>query len=639
MQPTAGQRIEPEKKSADDIMSTQSQKGLLRLVTCGSVDDGKSTLIGRLLYDSEQLYEDQLAVLRHDSRGRPTFGGTLDFSLLVDGLQAEREQSITIDVAYRYFETASRKFILADSPGHEQYTRNMVTAASKADLAILLVDARKGILLQTRRHAYICSLLGIRHFCVVVNKMDTVDYDRRVFEGIHAKIITVLETIGAIGIQVLPISAVEGDNVARRSDAMPWYTGPSLIEHLEAVDIAAGIANAAESQPFRLPVQRVNRPFDDFRGFSGVVASGVISPGDTVRVARSGMEGKVKRIVTFDGDRDDARSGDAVTVVLDRELDISRGDILAYPEAPPYVADQFRATLIWMAEDELLPGRSYLIRVGTAITSGSITKLRHKVDMNTLGEVAVRSLALNDLGSVNLATDSPVGFDAYTDNRRTGCFIMIDRHSGSTVGAGVIEYPLRRASNLAWQAFDVTRAARAAIKRQTPAIVWLTGLSGSGKSTIANLVERKLFADGRHVYVLDGDNVRHGLNRDLGFTDADRVENIRRVAQVARLMADAGLIVIVSFISPFRSERELARQIAEDIVFYEVFIDTPLSVCEARDPKGLYRKARSGEIMNFTGIHSNYQPPRAPELRIETTAIAPEDAADLVVDLLKRSTR
>jgi len=615
--------------AADAILAARAQKSLLRLVTCGSVDDGKSTLIGRLLYDSRVLYEDQLAALRQDSRNRPVDDGELDYSLLVDGLQAEREQGITIDVAYRFFSTARRKLIVADAPGHEQYTRNMVTAASGADMAVILVDARKGVLVQTRRHAVICQLMGIRHHCVVVNKMDTVGYDRGTFEAIRADVEALFARLALAPPGVVPISALKGDNVLRRSARMPWYGGATLAEHLEAVEVEA---DAAAAGPFRMPVQWVNRPFDGFRGFAGTITSGRVAPGDAVRIARSGLEARVVRIVTFDGDLEAASAGAAVTLVLDREVDVSRGDMLMAPEAPAFVADQFRGKLVWMADEPLMPGRPYLFRVGTAVVPGSVTDIRHRIDVTTLAEEAARTLALNELGRVNVATAMPVAFDAYADNRINGAFIIIDRHSAATVGAGVIEHPLRRATNVAWQRFDVTAEARAALKGQRPCIVWFTGLSGSGKSTIANLLEKRLYADGRHVYVLDGDNVRHGLNRDLGFTDADRVENIRRVAEVARLMADAGLIVIVSFISPFRDERELARDIAREVPFLEVFVDTPLAVCEARDPKGLYRKARSGKIKNFTGIDSAYEPPLAPELRIDTTAIEPEEAARVLAE-------
>jgi bifunctional enzyme CysN/CysC len=613
------------------MIRADARKSLLRLITCGSVDDGKSTLIGRLLYDSQLLYEDQLAALRQESRNRPVGEEQLDFSLLVDGLQAEREQGITIDVAYRFFATAARKFIVADTPGHEQYTRNMATGASCADLAIILIDARKGILIQTRRHLHICDLMGIRHYCVVVNKMDAVGYERTAFETIRDDIVALLGKVSVDSAVVIPISALNGDFVATRSERMPWYEGPTLIEHLEKVEVTS---KGEAEKPFRMPVQWVNRPFDDFRGFAGTVASGKLVPGQFVRVARSGVEAHVVRIVTFDGDRQVAAAGDAVTIVLDREVDISRGDMLVTPQAPCFFADQFRAKLVWMSEHELVPGRSYLIRVGTTIVPSVVTDIKHRIDVDTLVEAAARTLRLNDLGRVNMATDRPVAFDAFADNRETGSIIVVDRHTAATVGAGVIEHPLSRATNIAWQGYDITSAARAEIKRQKPCIVWFTGLSGSGKSTIANLLEKKLYADGRHVYVLDGDNVRHGLNRDLGFTEADRVENIRRVAEVAHLMADAGLIVIVSFISPFRDDRELAREVARSAPFIEVFIDTPLSVCEARDPKGLYRKARSGTIKNFTGIDSEYQAPLAPELRIDTTATDAEAAAVEVAEFV-----
>ena len=630
---TAARSAVAAEEAVHRILEADKARGLLRFITCGSVDDGKSTLIGRLLYDSELIYEDQLAALVDESRNRPVTDDGLDFSLLVDGLQAEREQGITIDVAYRFFSTGKRKFIVADTPGHEQYTRNMATGASTADLAVILIDARKGVLTQTRRHAFIATLLGIRHLAVVVNKMDLIDHDQAAFDAISADMRAFCEQIGATDPVVIPVSALRGENVTKAASTMPWYEGPTLLDHLETVEIEQ---QDMEARPFRMPVQWVNRPFDDFRGFAGTIASGRIKPGDPVMVVGSRQIAHVARIATFDGDLREAGPDDAVTLVLDREIDVSRGDMLAEPDHPPHLADQFQAKIVWIDEKPLMPGRSYLIRVGSDVRPASVTDLRHAIDVNTLDQIAVKTLSLNELGVVNVAADAPLAFDAYADCRDTGGFVLIDRTSAATVAAGMIDYPLRRATNIQWQAFDIDRDKRAELKRQAPSVVWFTGLSGAGKSTIANLVEKKLFAEGKHVYVLDGDNVRHGLNKDLGFTDADRVENIRRVGEVARLMADAGLIVLVSFISPFRSERRLAREIAADIPFIEVHVDTPLAVCEARDPKGLYAKARSGEIKNFTGIDSDYEPPENPELRVDTTTMTPEDAATRIADMIER---
>ncbi|WP_432807413.1 sulfate adenylyltransferase subunit CysN [Rhodoligotrophos ferricapiens] len=621
------------------VLAAEDQKGLLRFITCGSVDDGKSTLIGRLLYDAELVLEDHLATLANESVNRAVTEDGFDFSLLVDGLQAEREQGITIDVAYRFFATDKRKFIVADTPGHEQYTRNMVTGASNAELAVILVDARKGMLTQTRRHAYICALLGIRDVVVAVNKMDLVGYSAEVFTTIEDEFLAFARSVGLPNVRLIPVSALKGDNIARQSREMAWYDGPTLLEHLETVTVDDERKRAA-TQPLRFPVQWVNRPDLDFRGFSGTIASGLLHVGDAVRVARSGRESTVKRIVTFDGDLATAKAGDAVTIELADQIDISRGDILvpttADDAAAPAVADQFQAHLVWMAEEEMIRGRSYLVQIGHDRVPGSITELKYRVDVNTLDRAAAKTLALNGVGVANLAVDRAVVFDPYNVNRTTGSFILIDRITGMTVGAGMIDFPLRRATNIAWQSFDIDRAARAAQKRQSPAILWFTGLSGSGKSTIANVVERQLFAEGRHLYVLDGDNVRHGLNKDLGFTDADRVENIRRVAEVARLMADAGLMVLVSFISPFRRERQMAREIAGDIPFIEVYVDTPLEVCEARDPKGLYEKARAGAIANFTGIDSPYEPPESPEIVIHGGSGTPEHHAQAVISFLER---
>jgi bifunctional enzyme CysN/CysC len=615
-------------QAAHRILETEARKDLIRFITCGSVDDGKSTLIGRLLYDSQMIYEDQLAALVTESQNRPVTEGGLDFSLLVDGLQAEREQGITIDVAYRFFSSGGRKFIVADTPGHEQYTRNMATGASSADLAVILMDARKGVLTQTRRHAFIATLLGIRSLAVVINKMDLVDYDQARFDALSADFRAFADRIGAPSVTIIPISALKGENVARRSEAMGWYTGPTLLEHLETAPVERV---AARTLPLRFPVQWVNRPFDDFRGFAGTLASGQMKPGDTVRVMRSGQEAAVARLVTFDGDQTMAVAGDAITVVLDREIDISRGDVLVPPTAPTHQVNQFQAKLIWMSDSALMAGRSHELRLGTQTLTASVTDVKYAIDVNTLDHTATKTLTLNQLGVVNVATDLPVSFDAYADNRTMGSFILVDRVTGETLGAGMIDHPLSRAANVQWQGFDVDRAARARQLRQEPAIVWLTGLSGSGKSTIANIVEKRLYALGRASYVLDGDNVRHGLNKDLGFTDADRVENIRRVAEVARLMADAGLIVLVSFISPFRAERDMARRVAGDIAFHEVFVSTSLDTCEARDPKGLYAKARRGEIRNFTGLSSPYEAPLKPDLTLDTTELTAEAAAELVL--------
>ncbi|MEI9889091.1 MAG: sulfate adenylyltransferase subunit CysN [Rhizomicrobium sp.] len=615
------------------FLAAQEKKSLLRFLTCGSVDDGKSTLIGRLLYDSKLLFEDHLATLEKDSKKHGTTGGDIDFALLVDGLEAEREQGITIDVAYRFFATDKRKFIVADTPGHEQYTRNMATGASNSDLAVILIDARKGVLIQTRRHAYIASLLGIRHVVLAVNKIDLVGYSQKAFDAIVGEFSAFAEKLGFASIMPIPISARFGDNVITASENLPWYVGPALLEHLEIVDVETGLA----AKPFRFPVQWVNRPNLDFRGFSGTVVGGRVRAGDTVAVAKSGKTSTVKRIVTMDGDLDEAAAGAAVTLVLADEIDISRGDVLSAPTARPDVSEQFAAHLLWMAEDELLPGRQYLMKLGTATVPVQITALKHKIDVNTLDQHAAKTLQLNEVGYGNFSTSQPVAFDAYRDNRDMGGFILIDRFSNATVGAGMIDFGLRRATNVHWQALDVDKRARAEQKGQKPAVLWFTGLSGSGKSTIANLVEKALLAEGRHTYLLDGDNVRHGLNRDLGFTDADRVENIRRVGEVAKLFVDAGLIVLTSFISPFRSERRMARELVGAAEFIEIYIDTPIEVCIQRDPKGLYQKAKAGEIKNFTGISSPYEAPQSAELRIETvTGDAATHAAAIVRYLRER---
>jgi len=612
-------------------LAEQERKSLLRFLTCGSVDDGKSTLIGRLLYDSKLLFEDHLAALKKDSKKHGTTGGDIDFALLVDGLEAEREQGITIDVAYRFFATDRRKFIVADTPGHEQYTRNMATGASNSELAVILVDARKGILTQTRRHSYIASLLGIRHVVLAVNKIDLVGFSRAVFEGIVAEFCEFAQKLNFASLVSIPISARFGDNVIVKSENTGWYNGPTLLEHLELVDVETELAK----KPFRMYVQWVNRPNLDFRGFSGTVASGCIRPGERIVVAQSGRLACVSRIVTMDGDLDEAQPGEAVTLTLDREIDVSRGDLLCDASARPEVSDQFAAHLIWMSEDELLPGRQYLVKIGTRTLPASVTELKHKVDVNTLEHMAAKTLALNEVGYCNFSAAQPAAFDPYTDNRDTGAFILIDRFTNATVAAGMIDFGLRRATNVHWQALDVNKDSRAEAKNQRPAVLWFTGLSGSGKSTIANLVERTLFAEGRHTYLLDGDNVRHGLNRDLGFTDADRVENIRRVAEAARLFVDAGLIVLVSFISPFRSERRMARDMLRPGEFIEVFVDTPIEVCMARDPKGLYQKARHGEIKHFTGIDSPYEMPDTAEIAVRTVGVEPAELAHQIVGYLK----
>ncbi len=621
----------PDVLIAADInayLAQHQRKSLLRFITCGSVDDGKSTLIGRLLYDSRAIFADQLAALEDDSKRVGTQGQNIDFALLVDGLAAEREQGITIDVAYRFFATEKRKFIVADTPGHEQYTRNMVTGASTADAAVILIDARKGVLTQTRRHSFLVKLLRLRHVVLAVNKMDLVGYDQSVFDTIVADYRAFADAIGIEQFTAIPISGFAGDNVATPSAVMQWYSGPTLIEHLETVDVEA---EAAQTRPFRLPVQWVNRPDLDFRGFSGLIASGSVKSGDPVRILPSGRSTKVARIVTMDGDLDEAVAGQSVTLTLTDEVDCSRGDVIATVDDPPQVAEQFQATLVWMAETPLLPGRSYWLKLGTQTVSASVQEPRHAIDVNTLAELSVKTLGLNDIGVAEIYTDRALVFEPFSDGADLGGFILIDRGTNATVAAGMLNFALRRAQNVHWQAIDVTRAAHAAQKGQTPRLLWFTGLSGSGKSTIANLVEKKLYALGRHTFLLDGDNVRHGLNKDLGFTDADRVENIRRIGELAKLMTDAGLIVLTAFISPFRAEREMVRSmLPED--FVEIFIDTPLAEAEARDVKGLYAKARRGEIANFTGVSSPYEAPEQPDIRIDTTRESPEVAAERIVE-------
>ena len=613
------------------FLAEQEKKTLLRFLTCGSVDDGKSTLIGRLLYDTKLLFDDTLSALEKDSRKFGTTGEDMDFALLVDGLEAEREQGITIDVAYRFFATDKRKFIVADTPGHEQYTRNMATGASNADLAVILIDARKGVLTQTRRHAYIASLLGIQHIVLAVNKIDLVDYSQSVFDRIVAEFTAFAARLGFTSQVAIPLSARFGDNVISESARTPWYDGPLLLEHLESVDVDSALAG----KPFRLPVQWVNRPNLDFRGFAGTLASGCVRLGDAIAIARSGRLSKVSRIVTMDGDLDEAVAGDAMTLTLSDEVDISRGDVLCDPQARPDVSDQFAAHLLWMAEEELLPGRQYLLKLATSTVPATVSTLKHKVDVNTLDHLASKTLALNEVGYCNFSLSQPLAFDPYRDNRDMGGFILIDRFTNATVGAGMIDFGLRRATNVHWQALDVNKHARAGMKGQKATILWFTGLSGSGKSTIANLVEKTLVAEGRHTYLLDGDNVRHGLNRDLGFTDADRVENIRRVGETAKLFLDAGLIVLVSFISPFRSERRMARELVGAGEFIEVFVDTPLEVCMTRDPKGLYEKARAGAIKNFTGIDSPYEAPQGAEITLATVEAPAKAQAERILSYLR----
>jgi bifunctional enzyme CysN/CysC len=621
---------------AEDIeayLHAHEHKSLLRFITCGSVDDGKSTLIGRLLYDSKMIFEDQLATLEADSKKVGTQGGELDFALLVDGLAAEREQGITIDVAYRFFSTDKRKFIVADTPGHEQYTRNMVTGASTADLAVILIDARKGVLTQTRRHSYLVSLIGIKRVVLAINKMDLVGYDQDVFDRILEDYRAFGAKIGIEDFVAIPLSGLRGDNITAPSENTPWYQGPTLMGYLETVDVE----NEARHRPLRLPVQWVNRPNLDFRGFAGTIASGSVKQGERVRVLPSGRESTVTRIVTMDGDLDEAIAGQAITLTLADEIDISRGDVIARPDDLPGVADQFEAGVVWMSDDPMLPGRPYWLKIGTKQVSATITEPKYKVNVNTLEHLAAKKLDLNEIGVCNVSLDQPIAFDPYEQCRETGSFILIDRITNSTVGAGMLHFALRRSQNIHWQALDVNKKSRAAIKGQRPAVLWLTGLSGAGKSTIANMVEKQLLALGKHTYLLDGDNVRHGLNRDLGFTDADRVENIRRVAEVSKLMADAGLVVLVSFISPFRAERRLARGLFEPGEFHEVHIDTPLAVAEERDVKGLYKKARRGDLKNFTGIDSPYEPPEHPEIYLDTTRHSSEQSADAIVEYLRRA--
>jgi bifunctional enzyme CysN/CysC len=615
-------------ENIDAYLETHQHKTMLRFITCGSVDDGKSTLIGRLLYDSKMIFEDQLEALEADSKRVGTQGQEIDFALLVDGLAAEREQGITIDVAYRFFSTEKRKFIVADTPGHEQYTRNMVTGASTADLAVILIDARKGVLTQTRRHSYLVHMLGISRIVLAVNKMDLVGYDQATYDQIVEYYGHFARSIGITDFTAIPISGYKGDNITAPSENTPWYTGTALLPHLEVVDVDATVN---QSHPFRMPVQWVNRPNLDFRGFAGMIASGSVRPGDEIRVLPSGKTSTVSRIVSMEGDRDIAVAGESVTLTLAGEIDCSRGQVIVAAQAPLEVADQFETTIVWMDEVEMVPGRAYWLKIGAQMVSATVHEPKYEVNVNTQEHLASKTLDLNAIGIANVTTDREIPFAPYTESRDLGGFILIDKMSNKTVAAGLIHFALRRAANIHWQATDISREHHAAIKNQKPAVLWLTGLSGSGKSTIANVIEKKLARMNRHTFMLDGDNVRHGLNKDLGFTEADRVENIRRVGEVAKLMSDAGLIVITAFISPFRSERDMVRGMMQPGEFLEVFVDTPLSVAEERDVKGLYAKARAGQLKNFTGIDSPYESPENPELRIDTTQMTPDEAADLII--------
>ena len=605
---------------------------LLRFITCGSVDDGKSTLIGRLLFDTQKLADDQLAALEKDSKAHGTRGSELDYALLVDGLSAEREQGITIDVAYRYFTSAARSFIVADCPGHEQYTRNMVTGASTADLAVILLDATRGVLTQTRRHAFLCHLLGIRQFVLAVTKMDLVQYDEAVFRGHAGDFMALAETLGLESVTAVPVSGVNGDNVAGRSAAMPWFDGPTLAEALDAAE--AGVAD--DGAAFRMPVQGAVRPDRNFRGVTGLVAAGTVATGDAVRILPSGKLTRIARVLVGADDTEGAGGGQSVTLTFTEEVDCSRGDVVAAASDPPGVADQFEATVVWMDDEALLPGRAYWLKLGTQNVSATVQAPKYRIDVNNFEQLAAKTLELNEIGVAEVYTDRPIVFESYADNRTLGGFILVDKLTNATVGAGMIHFALRRAQNVHWQALDVSREAHARIKGQKPKVLWFTGLSGAGKSTIANLVEKKLHALGRHTFLLDGDNLRHGLNKDLGFTDADRIENIRRVGEVAKLMADAGLIVLTAFISPFRAERHMVRAMLPEGEFIEIFVDTPLAEAERRDAKGLYAKARAGELANFTGIDSPYETPEKPEVHIDTTATSAEAAAQEIVDLIER---
>lgn len=621
---------------AQDInayLKSHEEKSLLRFITCGSVDDGKSTLIGRMLYESKMIFEDQLASLEADSKKVGTQGDAMDFALLVDGLASEREQGITIDVAYRFFSTETRKFIVADTPGHEQYTRNMATGASTADLAIILIDARKGILTQTRRHSFIASSVGIRNVVLAVNKMDLVGYDQKIFNEIDVAYREFAASLGAeFNIMSIPMSALAGDNVVERGEHLEWYSGPTLMQHLEAVPID----EVDQALPFRLPVQWVNRPNLDFRGFCGQVAGGTIKPGDKIKVMPSAKESTVRSIVTMDGELDEAVAGQSITLTLNDEIDISRGDLICKSDQPAEIGNQFEAQVLWMADEKMFPGRTYMMKCGTTNAQATLATPKYKIDVNTMAHEAARNLELNEIGICNVSLDRYIPFDAYSENRETGSFVLIDKLTNATVGMGMLHFALRRSANVHWQATEVDKAGRSKLKSQKPCVLWFTGLSGSGKSTIANILEKKLLAAGHHTMLLDGDNVRHGLNKDLGFTDTDRVENVRRVAEVSSLMVEAGLITMVSFISPFRAERQMARAMVEDNEFFEIFVSTPLEVAEARDVKGLYKKARAGEIKNFTGIDSNYEVPENADIIVDTTSLSAENAADTILKELAR---
>ena len=612
----------------DAYLDLHQHKSLLRFITCGSVDDGKSTLIGRLLYDSKMIFEDQLATLEADSKRMGTQGQEIDFALLVDGLAAEREQGITIDVAYRFFATEKRKFIVADCPGHEQYTRNMVTGASTADLAVILIDARKGVLVQTRRHSYLARLLGIRNIVLAVNKMDLIGYEQAKYDAIVADYSAFAASIGITDFTAMPISGFKGDNITENSPNTPWYQGKPLMAHLETVALDN---EADQTKPLRMAVQWVNRPNLDFRGFSGQIATGTVHPGDAIRVLPSGKTSTISRIVTLGGDLDEAVAGQSVTLCFADEVDCSRGDVIAAADAPPEVSDQFESTIVWLADDALIPGRAYWLKLGTQMVSATVQAPKYTVNVNTMEHMAAKTLDLNAIGVAEIATDKPIVFEPYADNHMLGGFILIDKITNRTVGAGMLHFSLRRAQNVHWQATDTGREAHAALKNQKARVLWFTGLSGSGKSTIANEVEKTLNLMNRHTFLLDGDNVRHGLNKDLGFTEADRIENIRRVGEVAKLMADAGLIVLTAFISPFRAERDMVRSMLPEDEFIEIFVDTPLDVAEARDVKGLYKKARAGQLKNFTGIDSPYEPPHQPEIRVNTVKMTPAEAAEYIV--------
>jgi bifunctional enzyme CysN/CysC len=613
----------------DAYLAQHQNKELLRFITCGSVDDGKSTLIGRLLYDSKMIFEDQLAALEADSKKSGTQGQEIDFALLVDGLAAEREQGITIDVAYRFFATEKRKFIVADTPGHEQYTRNMVTGASTADAAVILIDARKGVLVQTRRHSYLAHLLGIKNLVLAVNKMDLVDYDQDIFDNIVREYGEFATELGIESFTAIPISGFKGDNITDApSTNMPWYDGRALIAHLENIEIAT---DAAQEKPFRMPVQWVNRPNLDFRGFSGLISSGIVKKGDPVRIVPSGKNSVVKSIVTLDGELDEAVAGQSVTILLDDEVDCSRGDVIASAGDPPEISDQFESTIVWMSDEALKPGRGYWLKLATQTVSVSVQEPKYEININTMERLAAKTLELNAIGVAEVHTDKPIVFEPYADSRALGGFILVDKITNATVAAGMLHFSLRRAANVHWQATTITREEHGLLKNQTPRVLWFTGLSGSGKSTIANEVEKSLNLMNRHTFLLDGDNVRHGLNKDLGFTEADRIENIRRVGEVAKLMTDAGLIVLTAFISPFRAERKMVREMLPEAEFIEIFVDTPLAVAEERDVKGLYKKARSGQLKNFTGIDSPYEPPENPEIVVNTVEMTPAEAAEYII--------